>query len=88
METLEKSVKYVVIDIVLVSLLLVLNIFYTFFSVSIVDLEQVNVYWARKLSKLLFKEYLWTLIMELEKTQFSMNISFLGLVYNWLVIMT
>ena len=58
METLEKSVKYVVIDIVLVSLLLVLNIFYTFFSVSIVDLEQVNVYWARKLSKLLFKEYL------------------------------
>ena len=58
MKTLEKSVKYVVIDIVLVSLLLVLNIFYTFFSVSIVDLEQVNVYWARKLSKLLFKEYL------------------------------
>ena len=32
-------------DVVLVLLLLTLNIFYTFFSVSILDFEQVNVSW-------------------------------------------
>ena len=34
-----------VIDVVLVCLLLTLNIFQTFFYVSIVDFEQVNVSW-------------------------------------------
>ena len=42
-ETLEKGVKY----IYLVSLMLNLNIFHTYFSnVSLVDFEQVNVYWG------------------------------------------
>ena len=51
-ETLEKDVKYVqsqqykhqndATDVVLVFLLLTLNIFHTFFSVSYVDFEQVN----------------------------------------------
>ena len=56
-ETLEKGMKYVqseqyrhqndVSDIVLVSLLLTLNIFHTFFSVFFcVDFEQVNVRWV------------------------------------------
>ena len=34
-----------VIDVILVCLLLTLNIFQTFFYVSIVDFEQVNVSW-------------------------------------------
>ena len=34
-----------VIDVVLVLLLLTLNLFQTFFSVSFVDFEQVNVSW-------------------------------------------
>ena len=34
------------IDVVLVFLLLTLKIFHTFFSVSIVDFEQVNVSWV------------------------------------------
>ena len=42
-ETLEKGVKY----IYLVSLMLNLNIFHTYFSnVSLVDFQQVNVYWG------------------------------------------
>ena len=42
-ETLEKGVKY----IYLVSLMLNLNIFHIYFSnVSLVDFEQVNVYWG------------------------------------------
>ena len=32
-------------DVVLVFLMLTLNIFHTFFSVSLVDFEQVNVSW-------------------------------------------
>ena len=44
-KTLENGVKYVkyTIDITLVSLQLKLNIFRTFFSVFIVDIEQVNI---------------------------------------------
>ena len=34
-----------VIDVILMSLSLTLDIFYTFFSVSFVDFEQVNVCW-------------------------------------------
>ena len=46
MSTIETCMKYVdVSDVVLVFLLLILNIFHTFFSVSIVDFEQVNVCW-------------------------------------------
>ena len=47
METLEKSVKYVidVIDVVLMFLLLTLDIFHTFFGISIADFEHVNVSW-------------------------------------------
>ena len=44
-ETLEKGVIDV-IDIVLVFLLLNLNMFRTFFSVSIVDFELLNVSWV------------------------------------------
>ena len=33
-------------DVVLMSLLLILNMFHTFFSVSVVDIEQVNVCWV------------------------------------------
>ena len=36
----------VYIDVALVHLLLILNIFNTFFSISIVDLEQVNDCWG------------------------------------------
>ena len=43
-EAVEKSVKYVRSDVVLVFLLLTLNMFHTFFSaVSTIDFEQVNV---------------------------------------------
>ena len=58
--TLEKGVKCVqsyqwrhqnnvndVNDVVLVTLMLTLNIFHTFFSASIVDFEHVNVCWER-----------------------------------------
>ena len=46
MWTIETCMKYVdVDDVVLVFLLLILNIFHTFFSVSIVDFEQVNACW-------------------------------------------
>ena len=45
-ETLEKSVKF--IDAVLVSLLLTLTIFYSFYSVAIVC-EQANVSWAESI---------------------------------------
>ena len=37
--------------VVLVFLLLTLNIFHTFFSVSMVDYEQVNVWWVWTLKK-------------------------------------
>ena len=43
-ETLEERVKK---DVVLVFLLLTLNIFYTFSSVSVDDFEQVNASWVR-----------------------------------------
>ena len=43
--TIETREKNHAIDVVLVSLLLTLNIFHTFFSVSIVEFEQVNVFW-------------------------------------------
>ena len=43
-ETLEQGVKYTN-GVVLVSLLLTLNIFHTFSSVSIVNFEQVNAGW-------------------------------------------
>ena len=39
--------------VVLVFLLLTLNIFHTFFSVFVVDFEQVNVSWDRLLPKVL-----------------------------------
>ena len=41
-ETLEKGVKWNVIDVVLIFSLLTLN---TFSSVSVVDFEQVNISW-------------------------------------------
>ena len=44
-ENLKKVKVNDVIDVHLVSLLLTLDIFHTFFSVPIVDFEQVNVFW-------------------------------------------
>ena len=51
METLQKGLKWQrhqngVTYVALVSLLLTLNIFHTFSSVSNVDFEQENVYWV------------------------------------------
>ena len=40
-------------DLILVFLLLCLNLFHTFFSISIADFEQVNVSWV-KMSSLSF----------------------------------
>ena len=43
-----KNYKNNVNDVLLVFLLLTLNVFHTFFSVSIVDFKQVNVNWVTK----------------------------------------
>ena len=50
-QTLGKCVEYVQVnvnDLILVSFLLSLNIFHTFFSVSVADFELVNVYWVKR----------------------------------------
>ena len=49
-ETLEKCVKYD--EVVLMSLLLTLNIFYIFFNTPIVAFEQVNVNWPEMLNRI------------------------------------
>ena len=55
-ETIKKGVKYTTTTsgIVLLFLLLTFTIFHTFFSVSIVDFEQLNVSWVGSLKNQLY----------------------------------
>ena len=48
-----------IIDVVLVFLLSTSNLFHTFFSVSIVEFEQVNVCWVDSLKKILTATMFW-----------------------------
>ena len=65
-------------DVVLVFLLLTLNIFHTFSSVSIVDFELVNLSWAVLMHDVFFKfrviVYVCRFISDMESQHISMGV--------------